>query len=85
MPHDELKNLPNEVKALVNEGVYSLYAVKNCPGVAYALMTNTRETFALSVDGDIVPGVEVRIDDLGAPTYFAGLPSRQAAKLNYAA
>ena len=58
------------------------------PGVSFVLLTNTRDTFPLNSDGDIVEGVEVRIGEvkLGAPTFFNGLnSSRPVAKLNYAA
>ncbi len=86
MPGDDLKHLPIEVKILINDGVYSLYAVKNRPGVAYVLLTNAREVYPLSADGDVVQGVQIkRLDELeiGGPAYFHGLGPRPALKLNY--
>jgi hypothetical protein len=86
MPRDDLKNLPKEVKVLVNDGIYSLYAVMNRPGVSYILLTDTRDVYALSSAGDVLVGVPVRLGDLelGPAARFEGLDPRPALKLNYA-
>ncbi|MFY0582745.1 hypothetical protein ACN28S_58270 [Cystobacter fuscus] len=87
MREDELKQLPVEVKALVNDGVYSLYSVKNRPGVAYVLLTNERELFPLTGVGEIVQTVTIRNLselELGNAIYFEGLKSGPALHLNYA-
>lgn len=88
MPSVDLKHLPMQVKALINDGIYSLYAVRNRGPVAYVLVTNTREVLPLTADGDVVQGLV--LDgleglELGAPAFFGGLPARPGAmKLNYA-
>lgn len=87
MPQDDLKNLPTEVKTLINDGVYSLYRVKNIPGVAYVLLVGPREFYALTSDGAVVEGAPIRSvadAELGAPEFFKGMEPRPALKLNYA-
>ena len=44
----ELERLPAAVKKMVADGVYALYTVKNYPGVAYVLVTNTRDLVLLT-------------------------------------
>lgn len=87
MAQDDLKNLPTEVKSLVNDGVYSLYKVMNVPGVAYVLLVGSREIYALTADGVVVEGTPIRsVADVehGAPEFFRGMEPRPALKLNYA-
>lgn len=87
MAQDELKNLPTEVKILINDGVYSLYRVKNVAGVAYVLLVGPREFYPLTADGAVVEGVQIRSVadvELGAPEFFKGMEPRPALKLNYA-
>ncbi len=87
MPRDDLQLLPMDVKALVNDGTYSLYEVKGRPGVAYVLLTNTGELYALSSAGEVVQGVAIkRLEDveIGDPGYFPDLEPRPTLKLNYA-
>lgn len=55
-----LRKLPLEVKALVNDGIYSLYAVVGLPGVAFVLMTNASEFYALSADGEVLPETPIK-------------------------
>jgi hypothetical protein len=59
-----LRGLPNEVKDLVRDGVYSLYTLKSSAGPKYLLVTNSAEHYFLAADGTLVPGVKV--DDLRA-------------------
>ena len=83
----ELKQLPDEVKALVNAGVYSLYTVKNRSDVRYVLLTNAHEIYALSEVGEVLPGIVIsKIQDveLGNALYFTEVEPRPALKLNYA-
>ena len=53
----QMSKLSNEVKNLVNEGVYSLYVLCNYneKNAQYALITNHRELYLLlSSDGEIL-------------------------------
>ncbi len=87
MGKDDLKSLPVDVKVLVNDGVYSIYSVKNPQDFAYVLVTDKQKLYALSTDGDIVAGVVLKqLSDveLGALVHFPGLDPRQTLKLNYA-
>ncbi len=86
MPGKQLKDLPTEVKVLINNGVYSLYSVKNRPGVAYVLLTTAKNVFPLTVDGNVVPEIVIQISDveLGPPVFFNELEPPPAMKLNYA-
>lgn len=87
MQEEKLKQLPVEVKALVNDGVYSLYSVKNRPGISYVLLTNARELFPLTGSGEIVQAVTIRTLaelELGDAVFFEGLKSGPALQLNYA-
>ncbi|SEU32224.1 hypothetical protein [Stigmatella erecta] len=86
MHEDKLKQLPVEVKTLVNDGVYSLYSVKNRPGIAYVLLTNARKLFPLTGSGEIVQAVTIGTLselELGDAIYFEGLKSGPALQLNY--
>lgn len=87
MKSQELKQLPNEVKALINEGVYSLYTVRNRSDLRYVLLTNAQEIYALSETGEILPSIVIkRIQDveLGEALHFSDLEPRPALRLNYA-
>lgn len=87
MPLTELKALPSDVKTLINNGVYSLYAVKNMPGVAYILVTNARRAVALSADGQVVRDVDfARLGEIeiGEPAFFTDPDATPTFKLNYA-
>ncbi len=88
MPRTELKALATEVKTLINNGVYSLYAVKNMPGVSYILVTNAQRAFALSEDGQVLRDIEfARLGEVefGEPAFFTDSDSAPTFKLNYAA
>lgn len=80
-----LNGLPVEVRVLVNDGVYSLYAVHEMPGVTYVLLTNANERYALSSDGSLVENVkvpEITNLNLGPAIRCAGTPERPTISLN---
>jgi len=87
MPRTDLKALATEIKTLINNGVYSLYAVKNMPGVAYILVTNAQRAFALSADGQVLRDIELaRLGEVevGEPAFFVDSDAMSTFNLNYA-
>jgi hypothetical protein len=48
---ESLVALPREVKALIRNGVYTLYTLGAAGGAAYLLVTNRAEFYLLSSDG----------------------------------
>jgi hypothetical protein len=51
-----LSALPDEVKSLVQSGVYSLYTLREPSSASYLLVTNRDDFYLLSPTGEPVPG-----------------------------
>jgi hypothetical protein len=87
LTQQNLAKLPDEIKALVNDGVFAIYSVINqqAAGCAFVLMTDQRQFFRISNEGDIlglVPSIESV--SLGGMLTFPGLIPSVRAKVNYA-
>jgi len=52
---DTLRALPQEVKELIRDGVYSLYVVDR-PGAPFMLVTDRGEVYLVSNGGGLTPG-----------------------------
>lgn len=71
-----LPNLPVEVKRLVNDGIYSVYEVREL-AAPYVLMTNRVEFYALSAEGTALPDVKISAlteKDIVSVIHFDELP-----------
>jgi len=73
----DLPTLPAEVKDLVQEGVYALYALKASTrtGGAYLLVTRAHEVYVLSPGGAVVEtgqAPDLSSFEVLAPVTFAG-------------
>jgi hypothetical protein len=83
---DELPALPREIKALVHQGVYSLYAVRNVPAAFLLLTKNRNEFYFLSAAGDVIgnPGLK-KVDDADVieALTFAESVGSETARINY--
>lgn len=82
---EDLPALPSEIKALVREGVYSLYEIRN-PGARYLLLTKDRnEFYFLSAAGDVVKirGIRRVADaNVAEVVTFAGPGAGEGIRIN---
>ena len=80
----KMGKLSDEIKGLVNQGVYSLYTVVGVTGNQYILSTDQGDSYLLSEDGDVL---QEKLDTarfkLGEPIRFPGVQSGWTTNLNY--
>lgn len=83
-----MPKLPEQVKRLVNQGIYSLYRVTGHGDkrVAFALVTSPQVVYLLSDAGEVISeGAKLDGLKLGRPVAFPELPTEQGPKLNISA
>jgi len=79
-----MSKLAGKVKELVNEGVYSLFKVRNQGNAAYVLFAGN-EVFFLNDEGAILrTGGSPQREDLISPVRFPSLLKDGAKRLNFA-
>jgi len=80
---EPLMKLSNDIKNLVNNGVYSIYSVAGIAGAEYLLVTENRKTFLLTGDGTFVgEGPSFESAKLGHPVTFPGIPKNNSFRAN---
>ncbi len=79
----KLPNLGIEVKRLVNDGVWSIYQMREEYPVPFVLVQKLERLVALSTDGDVLPDAlpdinvtSLKSEDIIKAVHFRGLPPR---------
>lgn len=80
----ELTALPNEVRALIRSGIYSLYVFAGGGAAAYLLATNRNEFYLLSSAGQPLPSCDVaNLDDVRIREAVSFSDTRDTRGLNF--
>lgn len=81
---EQLAALPADIRALVQDGVYALYAIRN-RSAKYLLVTNRNERYYLSATGAVVPkpqGPEVTDADIVDVVVLSGTLAGDPSRIN---